>query len=315
MTFNSMMIGDSAAMRRLRGYIDAVAPTRVPVLIEGETGTGKELVAVMLHRESKRSGELIAFNICALGETMFEDALFGHVRGAYTGAQSDSLGFLREANGGTVFLDEISGLALAAQAKLLRAIETGVFRPIGSSRDARSDFRTVAATNEVLDDAVAAGRFRADLAHRLSGIILAVPALRERIDDVPELARFFAERARAGAPITITPDAIDALQSRAWPGNVRELKQVIESALIFARHTLDVDALEVVFSQRSRAREERRPDRRLVARQSLVKLLSSNDWNTERAATSLGVHRTTIYRRMRRFGIRLPSSDLGAAAG
>lgn len=309
-----MMIGESAAMRRLRGYIDAVAPTKIPVLIEGETGTGKELVAALLHRESKRSGEFIAFNICALGDTMFEDALFGHVRGAYTGAQSDSLGFLREANGGTVFLDEISGLALAAQSKLLRAIESGVFRPIGSGRDARSDFRTVAATNEVLDDVVAAGRFRADLAHRLSGIILAVPALRDRIDDVPDLVRFFVERARSGSPILVTPAAIDALQARAWPGNVRELRQVIESALIFARHTLDVDALEIVFAQRTRAREERQIDQRMAARQSLVKLLSSHDWDTGRTASSLGVHRTTIYRRMRRFGIPVPTSDAHAAA-
>src|SRR5579885_564510 len=137
------LIGESPAIVQLRRLIETVAPTRLSVLIEGATGTGKELVAAQLHHASARSGSFVAFNVCALGDSMFEDALFGHVRGAYTGAVGESLGFLREANGGTVFLDEISGLALAQQAKLLRAVETGVFRPIGSARDARSDFRMI----------------------------------------------------------------------------------------------------------------------------------------------------------------------------
>ena len=178
-------------MRELRALIARVAPLRMPVLIEGATGTGKELAAALLHRDSGRSGGLVAFNVCALGESMFEDALFGHVKGAYTGALGESLGFLREANGGTAFFDEISGLPLPLQAKLLRAIETGVFRPIGASRDAMSEFRTVAATNEQLRELVAAGRFREDLMHRLSGITVRMPTLAERVDDIPELVRHF----------------------------------------------------------------------------------------------------------------------------
>src|SRR5678816_48003 len=171
------LIGDSFPMQRLRALIARVAPTNVPVLIEGATGTGKELVAAMLHRLSGRGGAFVPFNVCALPDSMFEDALFGHVKGAYTGAAGDTLGYLREANGGTAFFDEISGLALGLQPKLLRAIETRTIRAVGSSRDVTSDFRVVAATNECLDELVDAGRFRADLNHRLSGLVLTVPTL------------------------------------------------------------------------------------------------------------------------------------------
>lgn len=309
-----MLIGESMPMQRLRALVEAVAPTRVPVLIEGATGSGKELVAAMLHQRSARTGSFVAFNVCALGDTMFEDSLFGHVRGAYTGAAGESLGFLREANGGTVFLDEISGLALAAQAKLLRAIETGVFRPIGSSRDAQSDFRTIAATNERLEDAVNAGRFRADLAHRLSGMILRVPSLAERAEDIPALVEHFVARSRAGKPTTVARAVIQQLQERTWPGNVRELKQVVEASLIFARDVLDVDALAVVLEQRGRAPAAGHDQGRVAARQQMVRLLMSSGWDTEVAAEKLGVHRTTVYRRMRRLGIPVPSNDAGAFA-
>src|SRR6478609_4493907 len=137
----SDLVGQSMPMRRLRDLISTIAPTRLPVLIEGETGTGKELVAALVHHRSRRRGRLVAFNVCAIGESVFEDALFGHVRGAYTGAIADTPGLLREADEGTAFLDEISGLPLGLQAKLLRAIETGEFRPIGARSDVHSDFR------------------------------------------------------------------------------------------------------------------------------------------------------------------------------
>jgi len=301
------LIGDSAPMQRLRMLVATVAPTRIPVLIEGETGTGKELVAALLHRESGRDGALVAFNVCALGESMFEDSLFGHVKGAYTGAAGETLGYLREANGGTAFFDEISGLPLMLQAKLLRAIETGVIRPIGSTRDARSDFRTIAATNERLDELVASGRFRADLAHRLSGLVLLVPSLAERVEDIPTLVGYFARRSRPNHSIRISPAAMRMLQDRAWPGNVRELKQVVESALVFSRDEMDVDALSVVLAQRSRVAESRAHSDALVERQQLVGVLKSASWDTARAAVTLGIHRTTIYRRMRRLNIVVPT--------
>jgi two-component system nitrogen regulation response regulator NtrX len=302
-----ILIGDSAPMQRLRMLVAGVAPTRIPVLIEGATGTGKELVAGLLHQESRRDGALVAFNVCALGESMFEDSLFGHVKGAYTGAAGETLGFLREANGGTAFFDEISGLPLNLQAKLLRAIETGVVRPIGSTRDARSDFRTIAATNERLDALVASGRFRADLAHRLSGLVLSVPSLAERVEDIPALVEHFVRCVRPGQQSALTSSAMQLLQERQWPGNVRELKQVIESSLAFSRGEVDVDALNMVLMQRSRTTESRPESERLVERERLVSVLTAASWDTARAATTLGIHRTTIYRRMRRLGISVPT--------
>jgi len=299
----SLLIGESIAMQRLRSLIAAVAPTRLSVLIEGETGSGKELVAALLHELSGRDGAFVAFNVCALGETMFEDALFGHAKGAYTGAMSETLGFLREANGGTVFLDEISGLPMLLQAKLLRAIETGVVRPIGSSRDAPSNFRTIAATNERLEDVVARGQFRPDLAHRLRGMVLRVPSLAERVGDIPMLVEHFVRIARPRQETPISPRALARLQERPWPGNVRELKQVVEAALVFGGDVLDVDALDAVLAQR--AGEVARWSADMAERQRLLKLLMGSDWDTERAAADLGVHRTTVYRRMRRLGIPL----------
>ena len=306
--FDSVLIGDSVPMQRLKMMIAAVAPTRLSALIEGATGTGKELVAALLHRESHRDGAFVPFNVCAIADSMFEDALFGHVKGAYTGAGGETLGFLREANGGTAFFDEISGLPLASQTKLLRAIETGVVRPIGSSRDARSDFRVVAATNERIDDLVDSGRFRPDLAHRLSGVVIVVPSLEERVDDIPMLVDHFIRLARPTRPTPISRGALQALRDRRWNGNVRELKQVVDAALVFSRDVLDVDALDVVFAQRGRRAEAAVQAPAAAERQRLVKLLMSASWDTEAAARSLGVHRTTIYRRMRRLGIPVPST-------
>jgi DNA-binding NtrC family response regulator len=306
---SSVLIGESAPMRRLKEVIARLAPARVPVLIEGETGTGKELVAELLHRESGRTGSFVAFNVCALSDSMFEAALFGHTKGAFTGAVSDTLGFLREANGGTAFLDEISGLPTSLQPKLLRAVETGVFRPLGSSRDVVIDFRVVTATNERLDELVAAGRFRADLAHRLRGLVLAVPSLAERVDDIPMLVEHFARRARSPRPIEVAREAMDMLQDRTWPGNVRELRQVVEAALVFSGEVLEVDAVHLVLAQRSRHADANVLEPAAIERQRLLKVLMSSDWDTELAATTLGVHRTTVYRRMRRLGIPVPSTS------
>jgi DNA-binding NtrC family response regulator len=294
------LVGDSAPMRELRALVARVAPTRLPVLIEGPTGSGKELVAAQLHRASGRTGALVAFNVCAIGDTMFEDALFGHVRGAYTGAIGESMGFLREANGGTAFFDEISGLPLPLQAKLLRAIETGVFRPIGAARDARSDFRPIAATNDDLSELVRDGRFRADLWHRLSGVVLRVPALVDRIDDVPLLARHFL----GAASSRLTDDATTALMSRAWPGNVRELRQVLDAAAVFANGPIDLAAVEAAVANRGPGANS--PARTLVERGELVAVLENVSWDMGRAASELGIHRATMYRRMKRHGIQLP---------
>ncbi len=314
------LVGSSSPMRELRALIARVAPLRIPVLIEGATGTGKEVAAALLHRDSERTGGFVAFNVCAVGESMFEDALFGHVKGAYTGALGESLGFLREANGGTVFFDELSGLALTLQAKLLRAIETGVFRPIGAARDVMSEFRTVAATNEQLRELVAEGRFRDDLMHRLSGITLRMPTLAERVDDIPELVRHFVRRL-AGHDMPVTSGAIVLLQETPWPGNVRELRQVVEAGVAFAHGELDVRALELALAHRCGRTSVPRLVVGHAERRELITVLERTSGDTERAAELLGVHRATVYRRMKRHGIgasrggsrRGPTGYTGAA--
>lgn len=303
----SILVGASTAIRLLRSTIEQIAPSSIPVLVEGPTGSGKELVAALLHGMSGRTGRLVAFNVCAITDSMFEDALFGHVRGAFTGAAADMPGYLREAHQGTLFLDEISGLSLTMQPKLLRSLETGAFRAVGSDRDAVSDFRLVAATNEALADLVASGRMRTDLAHRLSGIVLKVPPLDQRPDDIPMLVRHFA----AGRPLDA--DAVRLLAERSWPGNVRELRQVVEAAFVFGRGTLDAHAVRAALAHRpgpSTSGDAERPssldDPLRVERRRLVSLLRRNVWDTVAAARELGVHRSTLYRRLKRLAIVLP---------
>jgi DNA-binding NtrC family response regulator len=293
------LIGESAPMRELRATIAVAARSALSVLIQGPTGSGKELVAAALHAESGRTGSFVAFNVCAISDTMFEDALFGHVRGAFTGASDNSPGFLREADRGTAFLDEISGLQSTSQAKLLRALETGEFRPVGGRQDVRTDARIVAATNEDLGVLVAERKFRADLAHRLGGVTIRVPSLAERAEDVPQLVRYFLEHAGFAA-LQVSAGALCILQRRSWPGNVRELKNFVEWAAIVARGELGVEAVERALATRwlSESGEG------LAAEAlDLRKVLARHNWNRARAADELGIHRTTVYRRMEKLGI------------
>ena len=306
------LVGNSQPMRRLRETIRTIAPTRLPVLIEGATGTGKELIAALVHGQSGRKGAFVAFNVCALGESMFEDSLFGHVRGAYTGAVTDSMGFLREADAGSAFFDEISGLPMPLQAKLLRAVETGVFRPIGASRDVKSDFRVIAATNEHLDDLVERGRFRADLKHRIGGVVISVPPLADRVDDVPELVRHFAQRA-AGCCVVIDPVAVELLMETPWPGNVRELKQVVDVASAFSNGALDVESVRTALSHRATRLHSPVVSENHVERRELLTALTSASWDVDRAANHLGIHRATMYRRMKRHGIEVPRVIIGSS--
>jgi DNA-binding NtrC family response regulator len=296
------LIGESAAMREMRATIAEVASSALSVLILGPTGSGKELVAAALHAESGRTGKFVAFNVCAIADTMFEDALFGHVRGAFTSASDHSLGFLREANRGTALLDEISGLQPGLQAKLLRAIETGEFRPVGGREDVRSDARILAATNENLWTLVADGRFRADLAHRLGAVTIRVPSLSERVEDVPLLVRHFLDRAGLGA-LRVSTGALDVLQRRAWSGNVRELQHAVQWAGVIARREFDEDTV-----RRALATQGLQESAEGLAAEvfELRELLARHDWNRARAARELGVHLATIYRRMKRHRISPP---------
>jgi formate hydrogenlyase transcriptional activator len=242
------MVGSSAALRAVLGTVEKVAPTDATVLIYGETGTGKELIARAVHsRSRRRERPLVKVNCSAIAAGLVESELFGHVRGAFTGALERRVGRFELADGGTIFLDEVGELPLEVQVKLLRVLQEREFEPVGSSVPRRVDVRVIAATNRNLARAVEDGRFRADLYYRLNVVPVEVPPLRERLTDVPELAAFFLARyaKRFGKAVTGVSDAgMRHLTSYAWPGNVRELQNVIERAVVLAQGpVLEIDAL------------------------------------------------------------------------
>ncbi|HEV2764284.1 MAG TPA: sigma-54 dependent transcriptional regulator [Pyrinomonadaceae bacterium] len=236
------LVGRSVAFLEVMKLVGRVAPTNLPVLITGESGTGKEVVARAIHRRSARAEHpFVAVNCGALPSELIESELFGHVRGSFTGAERDRRGLWEEADGGTVFLDEITETTLAFQVKLLRALQEGEIRRVGSNRTINLDVRVIAATNRDVEEEVRQGRFRQDLLYRLNAVTIHLPALRERREDIPVLARRFAERVRpAGgeAPVTFTREALELLESYAWPGNIRELENAVVRAAALCEHTV-----------------------------------------------------------------------------
>ena len=234
------ILGSSASIRNVRELVTRVAVTPVPVLILGETGTGKSLVAQAIHAESPRANHpLVVVNCAALPETLLESELFGYLKGSFTGATSDRRGLFHEANGGTLFLDEIGEMAPGLQAKLLRVIEHGTIRPVGSTKEEQVDVRILAATHRNLREAAKAGTFREDLLYRLDVISIYMPALRERREDLPELIAHFLRQARTKYPTAIAEklsrEALDCLLAYDWPGNVRELAHVLEKVVLLGR--------------------------------------------------------------------------------
>ncbi|HWP37514.1 MAG TPA: sigma-54 dependent transcriptional regulator [Gemmatimonadales bacterium] len=300
------IIGESRAIRETRAIIARVGPTDLPVLIEGATGVGKELVARALHAASRRPGAFVAFNVCAIPEGTFEAELFGHVKGAFTGATHDRLGYLAEANFGTAFLDEIGSLPPGLQPKLLRAVELREFRPVGAGKDRRSDFRVVGATNQSLEMLVHRREFRADLFHRLRGVTLHIPPLAQRREDIPCLARHFASRAVPGGAARLTTEAIAELQARDWPGNVRALRHVIEIALVlFPGSPLGAAEVRAAVAGGEGPHDNGEPADGLPHR--VLATLSEVGWNVTIAAQRLGVHRATVHRWIRLFGLARPA--------
>ncbi len=302
------IVGDSDAIRRVFGHIDIVAPSASTVLITGESGTGKELVARAVHARSPRAERpFIAVNVAALPVDMLEAQLFGHERGAFTGAHERRDGILRSVRGGTVFLDEIGELGLSVQAKLLRAIESHEFLPLGSERPVHADFRVVAATNVDLEQAVAAGRFRQDLFFRLDVFRLALPPLRERRGDIPALVQHLLHlhgRAVRRAPPAVTNEAMRCLLAYHWPGNVRELSNIIERAVLLAGgDPIDpahlppdlVDGAPRSLSLKAAVAE--------AERRHIAWVLGAVGGNREKAAETLEVDRATLYRRLDKFGL------------
>ena len=230
------IIGESATIGKVKEMIEKVAPTEARVLITGPNGTGKELVAHQLHEKSNRSrGPMVEVNCAAIPSELIESELFGHMKGSFTGAHKDKKGKFEQANGGTLFLDEVGDLSLAAQAKVLRALQENKISRVGSDKDIRVDVRVIAATNKDLRKEIANNRFREDLFHRLAVIEIKVPALDERKEDIPLLVEYFVKQISADQnmkPKRFTPEAIKKLQSYSWSGNVRELRNIVERLLI-----------------------------------------------------------------------------------
>lgn len=311
------LLGRSPVMIGLYKEIARVAPTRSTILIAGESGAGKELVARSIHQHSTRSaGPFIAINCGALTETLLEAELFGHVRGAFTGAVSDRKGLWEVAGGGTLFLDEVGETSPAFQVKLLRALQEGEIRRVGASRAIQVDARILAATNRNLDQDVKAGKFREDLFYRLSVVTLRVPALRERRTDIPLLAeRFLATvREREGhTPLTLSEETLRMLVAYGWPGNVRELESAIEYAVLHARgnEIVPEDLPEKLQSAQVRAAArsslsalfEDLPSLDELERRYLLYILDVASGNRTRAAEILRIDRRTLYRMIERYGI------------
>ncbi len=242
------MVGDSQPMKRMREMIEKVAPTDARVLILGQNGTGKELVARALHENSPRAkGPFVEVNCAAIPSELIESELFGHEKGAFTSAIKQRIGKFEQANGGTIFLDEIGDMSLAAQAKVLRALQENTISRVGSDKDIKVDVRVLAATNKNLNEEIRENRFREDLYHRLSVIIINVPSLNERLDDIPALTEHFLDLVKTELNVpakTITPDAIAELQKINWTGNIREFRNVIERLVILAGN--EITAKDVI---------------------------------------------------------------------
>jgi len=311
------LLGRSPVMIGLYKEIARVAPTRSTILIAGESGAGKELVARSIHQHSTRSaGSFVAINCGALTETLLEAELFGHVRGAFTGAVGDRKGLWEEAAGGTLFLDEVGETSPAFQVKLLRALQEGEIRRVGSSKAIQGDARILAATNRNLDQDVKAGKFREDLFYRLSVVTLRVPALKERRTDIPLLAEHFLAKVleREGhKQLTLSEESIRTLVAYGWPGNVRELESAIEYAVLHARgHEIAPEDLpEKLQSAQVRAAArsplsalfEDLPSLDELERRYLLYILEVAGGNRTRAAETLRIDRRTLYRMIERYGI------------
>ena len=318
------LVGVSAAMQELRDLIARVAPTEVRVLITGESGTGKELVASAIHRQSARTGKpFVCVNSAAIPKDLVESEMFGHERGAFTGATERRVGRFELADGGTLFLDEVGDLGLEAQAKLLRVLESGVIERLGGEKPITVNVRVIAATNKDLTKASHHGHFREDLLFRLNVLPIRIPPLRDRPDDVAPLVEHFATRqiARLGRPVRFDAGAVQLLAGYGWPGNVRELANIVERLAILATgDTVTADDVARVVPQDGAppgAASEAWSDVALsealdgYERTLIARALSAARGNVAEAARRLATDRANLYRRMRRLGLEPPRTVAG----
>ena len=303
-----LFIARSRAMQPVLEMLERVAPSDAHVLVTGEHGTGKEVIARHLHAASARAARpLVAVNVGGLSEGVFESELFGHVKGAFTDAKQDRLGRFEMADGGTLFLDEIANLALAQQAKLLRVLETGEVERVGSSRTRQVDVRIISATNADLRSAVTTGRFREDLLFRLNTVEIHLPPLRDRREDIPLLAEHFLERFRQRYGKSLAgfePGALDALLSHTWPGNVRELHHAIERAVLMARGER-ITASDLGLPRDDGAAPPGLEQMTLedAERHLIRKALDRAQGNVSEVARALGLSRSALYRRIQHYGL------------
>ena len=296
-------------MRKIKNLIRELADVQTTVIITGESGTGKELVVEALHRIGDRlNTPLVKVNCAALSETLLESELFGHVRGAFTGAISNKMGRFERAHGGTIFLDEIGDISPRMQLRLLRVIESGEFERVGESKPVRVNIRVVAATNQDLKQKVAAGEFREDLYYRLKVVEIHLPSLRDRRNDIPLLLEHFLKKFNRtfGRDIGgISTDAFNVLMLHTWPGNVRELENTIEHAFVRCRQgVITVEHLPQEFGEVAlQVNFDKGPDGEQQEAQRIRRALIKTDWNKTRAAELLGISRRTIYRKIDQYGI------------
>ena len=314
------IIGQTARMKGVYGMIEKVACSPTTVLITGESGTGKELVARALHENSDRSGApFIQVNCGAIPENLFESELFGHEKGAFTGAVAGKPGKFELADGGTLFLDEVGELPKDMQVKLLRVLQDGQFERVGGVRSKTVDVRLVAATNRVLEEEVKAGRFREDLFYRLNVIPIKLPPLRDRSDDIPLLVEHFLQKfnERLGAEVQgIRPDAMAALLSHKWPGNIRELENLIERSVLLAEDTMlsladlpgltpdNFDTANIEESEEMGLKEYVRVYTAKLERARIQRVLEEEDANVTRASKKLGISRKSLQMKMKDYGLR-----------
>ena len=312
-----VLVGESYAMAQLREQIAMAAPTNGRVLIYGENGTGKELVAHSVHALSRRRAQpFVEVNCAAIPEDLIESELFGHLRGAFTGAVTDRRGRFEVADGGTIFLDEVGDMSLKTQAKVLRVLQEQVFEPVGGTSSVRVDVRVLAATNKDLTAEIREGRFREDLYFRLNVIPIFVPPLRDRGEDIPLLAEHFMSEfgQEHGRRVKLLDaGAVAALRAYQWPGNVRELRNVLERLMIMMRDET-IHARDLVFLNGGRAGQAELLDlggevltlhqaRERFEREYILKALAAERGNMSRTAQALGVERSNLYRKMRAFGV------------
>ena len=302
------IIGQSDAWQRVLARALRVAPTDTTVFLQGESGTGKEVVARLIHQSSpRRDGPFVAINCAALPEQLLESELFGYERGAFTGAHQTKAGQVELAARGVLFLDEVSEMSLLAQAKLLRFLQEREFQRLGGTRMQKANVRLITATNRDLRQAVEQGTFREDLFYRLRVFEIGLPPLRDRIGDVPLLAnQFLTDLADTfgGPPPRLSDEACEALAAHRWPGNIRELRNVLESAAILCDEA--VIERRHLSLQAKTAPAASPHDLAALERQTIENALRENEWNKTRAATRLGLTRTQLYVRLRRYGIERP---------